>query len=147
MTASSKSTPGPSLTGVVRPAPIVTPDAKFFWDAADRGEFVGQRCVDCCEFRFPPRPMCPKCGSLRTEVVVLSGHGSVYSWIRPRYPLPEGFAEPPIVVIVELEEGYRMVSNLYAIEFEKIVAGLPVEVFFVPTADEHQVPVFRPRTS
>jgi hypothetical protein len=28
-------------TEPTRLAPIMTPDAKFFWDAADRGEFVG----------------------------------------------------------------------------------------------------------
>jgi hypothetical protein len=36
-----------------RIAPIVTPDAKSFWEAADREEFIGQKCSDCGRFRFP----------------------------------------------------------------------------------------------
>ena len=50
-----------------RIAPIVTPDAKFFWDAADQEQFLGQKCSDCGRFRFPPRPMCPHCHSVRRE--------------------------------------------------------------------------------
>lgn len=126
--------------------PIVTLDIKFFWDACDRGELVAERCTACKQFRFPPRPMCPNCHALKPELVRLSGRGSVYSWIRPRHPQPVGFKEPPIVVLIDLEEGFRFVSNLYGIEFEKITAGLPVEVFFEATMGNRKVPVFRPRS-
>jgi uncharacterized OB-fold protein len=128
----------------IRLAPIVTPDNQFFWDAADKGEFVGERCQRCGRFRFPPRPMCPHCYSVKREVARLSGRGVVYSWILPRHPMPFGFAESPIVAVIELEEGFRFVSNLYEVPFDQVKAGLPVEVFFVPTVDEHKVPVFRP---
>ena len=37
-----------------------------------------------------------------------------------------------------------MVSNLIDIEFEDVTAGMPVEVTFVPTLKNKQVPVFRP---
>ncbi|MCH9829882.1 MAG: Zn-ribbon domain-containing OB-fold protein [Gammaproteobacteria bacterium] len=127
-----------------RLAPIVTPDAKFFWDAADRGEFVGQRCGDCGHYRFPPRPMCPQCNSLNTEIVNLSGRGSVCSWIRPLHPMPFGFQSPPIVATIDLKEGTRMVSNLVDVAFGDIRAGMPVEVCFADTMGNHKVPVFRP---
>jgi uncharacterized OB-fold protein len=143
MTAPTDSAP----TAPAKPtrlAPIVTLDAKFFWDAADQGQFVGERCAECRQFRFPPRPMCPNCHSVERETVQLSGRGTVYTWIQPRHPTPFGFKEPPIVATVELEEGYRLVSNLYDIALEEVKPGLPVEVFFAPTAGNHQVPVFRP---
>jgi uncharacterized protein len=126
--------------------PIVTLDIKFFWDACDRGELVAERCADCRKFRFPPRPMCPHCHSLKRDHVKLSGRGSVYSWIRPRHPQPVGFTEPPIVALIDLEEGFRLVSNLYGVEFEQIKPGLAVEVFFEPTLGNRKVPVFRPRS-
>jgi uncharacterized OB-fold protein len=127
-----------------RLAPIVTLDAKFFWDAADRGEFVGEGCADCGKLRFPPRPMCPHCHSVKRDEVKLSGRGTVYTWIQPRHPMPFGFKEAPIVATIELAEGYRLVSNLYGIALEDVKPGLPVEVFFEPTAGNHKVPVFRP---
>lgn len=139
-----KTTPDPAAAQPMRLAPIVTPDAKFFWDAADRGELVGQRCGACQRFRFPPRPMCPHCHSLEREVVPLSGRGRVYSWIRPVHPQPFGFAEPPIVALIELAEGFRIVSNLVGIAFEDVRAELPVAVEFEATQGGHRVPVFRP---
>lgn len=130
--------------GPERLAPVVTLDAKFFWDHANKGELVCQRCGDCHTYRYPPRPMCPECHSLATEIVELSGRGTVYSWIRPQHPPPVGFSEPPTAAIIELEEGFRMVSNVVDIAFEDITAGMPVEVLFVPTMKNKQVPVFRP---
>jgi uncharacterized OB-fold protein len=125
--------------------PIVTLDIKFFWDACDKGELVAERCAGCRKFRFPPRPMCPHCHSTQRDIVKLSGRGTVYSWIRPLHPKPVGFDTPPIVGVIELEEGFRLVSNVVGIEFEQITPGLPVEVLFDKTVGGRQVPVFRPR--
>ena len=127
--------------------PIVTPDAQFFWDGADRGELLAQRCTGCSQFHHPPRPMCPDCFSVKQEEVKLSGRGTVYTWIRPHHPAPFGFSEPITVALIDLEEGIRLVSNLYGVAFEEIKAGLPVEVFFEPTKGGHKVPVFRPRAA
>ena len=88
--------------------------------------------------------MCPKCHSLNTEEVELSGKAKVVSWIRPRHPMPYGFKALPTVVVVELEEGFRFVSNLEGIAFEDVTAGLEVEVAFVDTMGKAKVPVFRP---
>ena len=124
--------------------PVITLDAKFFWDRANQGELAAQKCSDCGEFRFPPRPMCPKCHSVKRDEIRLSGRGSVVSWIRPIHPPPVGFKEPPTVAIIELEEGFRMVSNVIDIAFEDITPGLPVGVCFDKTMSGRQVPVFRP---
>jgi len=47
-------------------------------------------------------------------------------------------------VLIDLEEGIRIFSNLYDCEKEDVRIGMPVEVFFVPTAGDKKVPVFRP---
>jgi uncharacterized OB-fold protein len=89
--------------------------------------------------------MCPHCYSTQREVIKLSGRGTVYSWILPRHPPPLGFAEPPIVALIELQEGIRLVSNLVDVPLERVQAGLAVEVSFVPTRGGRAVPVFRPQ--
>lgn len=124
--------------------PVITLDAKFFWDHAAKGEFVAQKCGDCGSWRFPPRPMCPDCNSLNTEITPLSGRGKVYSFIRPQHPKPVGFKEAPIVALVEVEEGFRIVSNIEGVAFEDVKAGMAVQVDFAPTMKGKQVPVFRP---
>ena len=127
-----------------RPDPILTPDTAFFWEGAQRGELLAQRCADCGDLQHPPRPMCPKCHSVRRELVRLSGRGEIYSWIIPRHPHPVGFAVPPIVAVIRLEEGINLVSNLVGIQPEQLRNGLRVAVEFEPTAGGHAVPVFRP---
>ena len=127
-----------------RMAPIVTPNTKFFWDAADRREFVGQKCGGCGRHAFPPRPMCPHCHSLDRKVVSLSGRGTVLSWTVPRHPPAFGFKEPPIVAVIKLEEGVNFVSNLVGMGLPDVSIGMPVEVTFEPTLNDHQVPVFKP---
>jgi uncharacterized OB-fold protein len=139
------STPEQSAPKPTRMAPIVTPESKFFWDAADREEFLGQKCSDCGRFRFPPRPMCPHCHSLKREEVKLSGYGKVHAWTLPRHPAPFGFSEPPIVAVIELDEGIRFVSNLVGIALDQVKMDMPVEVTFEDTQGGHKVPVFRPR--
>jgi uncharacterized OB-fold protein len=132
------------VSAPTRPDPIETPDTAFFWAAAARGELVALGCADCGDLRHPPRPMCPRCHSTRRREVRLSGRGRVASWILPRHPAPIGFGEAPIVALVDLEEGLRLVTNLVEVAPEAITPRMRVEVAFAPTAGGRQVPVFRP---
>ena len=143
----SQAPDAPAAPKPSRIAPIVTLDAKFFWDAADRGEFLGERCGECQQFRFPPRPMCPHCHSLKRDEVKLSGRGTVHGWTIPRHPHPFGFKEAPIVVIVQLEEGIRFVSNLVDVPYDQVRQDMAVQVDFEATMGNHKVPVFRARSS
>ncbi len=129
---------------VIRPDPVIMPDNAFFWEAAARGELVAQVCADCGAIRHPPRPMCPHCHSVRLEITVLSGRGTVCSWIVPRHPHPHGFEDAPIVALVELAEGIRLVTNLIDIDMGEVRNGMAVMVDFAPTRGGHAVPVFRP---
>lgn len=142
----STSTDAPAAPKPTRIAPIVTPDAKSFWAAADQERFVGQKCGDCGQYTFPPRPMCPYCHSLKREEVELSGYGTVHSFTIPRHPPPFGFREAPIVAVIQLDEGIRFVSNLVGVAYDQVQMDMPVEVMFEPTMNNHKVPVFRPRT-
>ena len=132
-------------TTVTRPDPIVTPDAAFFWEGAKRGELLAQRCASCGDLQHPPRPMCPRCHSVQRALVRLSGRGEVYSWIIPRHPPAVGFAQPPIVALIQLEEGIRLVSNVVGVDAGQVAIGMEVEVQFEPTVGGYAVPVFRPR--
>jgi uncharacterized OB-fold protein len=49
------------------------------------------------------------------------------------------------VVLVELEEGVRIVSNLVEVDPADVAIGLPVEVTYVQTDPELTLPMFRPR--
>jgi uncharacterized OB-fold protein len=127
-----------------RPDPVFTPDAIFFWEGAARGELLGQRCADCKKITHPPRPMCPACHSVKRETVKLSGRGKVASFVIPRHPAPIGFPEAPIVALIELEEGIRLVSNVVDVAAAAVRGGMSVEVRFAPTRGGKAVPVVAP---
>jgi uncharacterized OB-fold protein len=61
----------------------------------------------------------------------------------PIHPFPFGFSTPPIVALVDLEEGPRLVSNVVGVDPRAMRNGLQVVVAFEPTAGGKAVPVFR----
>jgi uncharacterized OB-fold protein len=127
-----------------RLAPTTSRDTAFFWDALREHKLLIQRCAGCGALRHPPRPMCPRCRSLDWNTVESSGRGTVYSYVMPRYPQFPFMEYPYIVVLVELEEGTRLVSNLCDVPPEEIHVGMPVEVFFDTFDDDLVLHQFRP---
>ena len=59
-----------------------------------------------------------------------SGRGTVYSYVMPHEPRFPFFDYPYIVVLVQLAEGVRLVSNLCEIDPADVTVGMPVEVFY-----------------
>jgi uncharacterized OB-fold protein len=127
---------------MIRPAPIVTDDSKTFWEAARDGRLVAQRCRECGRLRHPPRPMCPECHSIDHETVDLAGTGTVYSYAILHHPQHPAFSYPVVAVLVDLDEGVRVVSNLVGVQPRDVGIGMPVRVTFEATADDMAVPVF-----
>jgi uncharacterized protein len=133
-----------STDAVLRPAPVLTEDNHWYWDAAKEHRLVAQRCQGCGRLRHPPRPMCPRCRSIAFELVDLSGEGEVYSFSVVHHPRNPAFDYPIVAALVELAEGVRVVTNLVEVDTGDVRIGMPVKVTFVPTVDEWAVPVFRP---
>ena len=52
---------------------------------------------------------------------------------------------PYAVVLVELEDGGRMLTNMVECPLERLRVGLPVEVTFEHRSAEVTLPQFRPR--
>jgi hypothetical protein len=130
-----------------KPIPRVTSELAPFFAAAKRGELVVQRCAECGLLRFPPREVCSRCWSRASEWTAVSGRGEVYSFYLMHQVYHPGFlAEVPYpVVVVELDEGPRILSNLVGCKREDIRIGMPVEVAFEDLSDEVTLPKFRPR--
>ena len=88
---------------------------------------------------------CTACLSQRLDWVRSSGRGLLYSFtviFRPQRP---EFEVPYIGAIVELEEGWHMLSNLVDCDPDDARVEMPVEVCFVPRGEAMMLPVFRPR--
>jgi len=94
----------------VRP-PIFDFDDAFFWEGAKDHKLLIQRCGECGILRHPPTPMCANCGSMDNQTAESEGKGTILTWILSQHPT-EPDAEPRIVILVQLDEGTRLVSNL-----------------------------------
>lgn len=88
--------------------------------------------------------MCPDCRSLSLEWQESSGRGVVYTYALLHHPQHPAFTYPVSAVLVDLEEGPRILSNLVDVDPSDIRIGMAVEVAFEAAADGYAVPVFRP---
>ena len=88
--------------------------------------------------------MCPACQALEWEAVQSSGKGVVYSFVVMHHPQIPPFEYPNTVLLVELEEGTRLVSQLVDASAADIDIGTPVEVVF-REEDGLAFPLFRIR--
>ena len=129
--------------------PIPAPDDDLnaqFWENCFKGRLCFQRCTACDRWRHVPRYMCAQCGSPDWEWAESSGRGRLFSWIVTHRSLFPAFADdvPYAAVIVEMEEGVRMVSGIRDCRLEDLALDLPLQVVFEPVSDEAALPYFRP---
>jgi uncharacterized OB-fold protein len=122
--------------------PAVDYDDESFWKGIKEGKLLLARCAQCSRLQHPPSPMCPHCGSVDWEAQEASGRGKVQSWIVSRHPT-EPDDTPRIVVLVDLDEGVRLVSNLQDVEVADVENDMRVEVVFTKV-DGFVLPQFRP---
>lgn len=81
----------------------------IWWRALEDGRFLIQRSRSSGSYSFPPRVLEPGTGACDLEWVEASGAGAVYS-ATVIYPKPP--AKPYNVVLVDLDEGPRLMSTI-----------------------------------
>jgi uncharacterized OB-fold protein len=107
------------------------------------GQLTFQRCDRCRNAWLPPREHCPGCLSAQWKWEWASGRARVVSWVVYHRAYHPAFADrvPYNVVLVELDEGPRMISNVLGIGgADGLAVDAPLQVEF---ASEGDVPVAR----
>ncbi len=123
------------------PTPI-GPNAEFYAFLA-RGELRLQRCASCGAWRHPPRHRCASCGSTEVTWEPATAHGRVFTWTVTHRPVDPAFTPPYAVVVVELDEGPRLVGNWRG-ELDTLALDTPVAVEIEPANDAAGFLWFRP---
>lgn len=126
------------------PLPRPTVVSRPFWDGAKRGALMVQKCRDCGHLVHIPHVACTRCLSENLDWIQSSGRGTVYSYSVVWRPQTPAFKPPYVVAIIELEEGWHMLSNVIDCAVEDVHVNLPVEVVFQKESDEITLPRFRP---
>jgi uncharacterized OB-fold protein len=90
--------------------------------------------------------LCAVCGSPRWSWQRSSGRGRLFTWTVVHQAMHPAFASdvPYAVVVVETEEGVRVVSNLRDAGSELLRLDALVEVVFERVDDDLTLPMFRP---
>jgi len=95
-----------------------------YWYAhnLDVGKLAYQYCRDCSATVFYPRVLCPFCGGTALEWRVSSGRGTVYSTTTVYHRRETSYN----VALIDLEEGFRMMSRVEGILSEEVRIGMAV---------------------
>jgi uncharacterized OB-fold protein len=83
---------------------------------------------------------------LSWTAVESSGRGTILSGVVMRHPRYPWFETDPVVVLVELDEGWRIVANLAGVDSADDVMGMAVEVAYEDFEGDLTLPVFRMTT-
>jgi uncharacterized OB-fold protein len=129
------------------PLPEPTPESMPFWDGCQREELLFQRCAACARANFVPTTVCRACLSDELHWQRSSGRGAIYSWTVVWRPQTSAFIVPYAPIIVDVDEGYQMLSNLVGTTPDAIARGQRVEVRFAATVSGFVLPYFAPAAS
>ena len=106
------------------------PDTEPFWDATKDHELKYQVCDDCGGLVWHPRRHCTHCTSLNLSWKTSKGEGTVYTYSIVRQNYHPAFREmiPYVVAWIDLDEGFRMLSNVVDVDVEEVSVGQRVRV-------------------
>lgn len=130
---------------MTNPWPIADSDTAPYWDAIQQRRLLIQRCERCGTHQYYPRAVCTTCTSIEIGWVESPGLGEVYSYTiarRAAHPAFEGRL-PYAIVLVDLDEGVRMLANLAADDLNDVHIGARVEVTFAQVDTDVIMPEFR----
>ncbi|VTU30866.1 Zn-ribbon domain-containing OB-fold protein [Variovorax sp. RA8] len=118
------------------PAPATNPENEAFFAAAAQGRLLYGCCRDCGKVHYYPRRSCPHCFTVEVDWAEASGQGRIYS-----YTVTGPASDRQVLAFVELEEGFRVLSNIVDAAPGRLTVGAAVRVAF-GRAGEVRVPVF-----
>lgn len=132
-----------SLTGA--PGPVIDADSAAFWAGVEQGELRFQRCDACGAAVFYPRCLCPRCLSEELAWTMSTGRATVHSFtVVHRAPPPFDRDVPFVVALVDVEEGFRMMTRVIECAPEVVEIGMPLELEIAAFHDGPGLPCFRP---
>jgi len=126
-----------------RPYPQPDRDSAPFWEAQRRHELLFRRCNGCGAFRYPMTLLCLNCRSFDFEWAASAGRGIVFSYTVVHHQTHPAFSVPYTMLLVEMEEGPRVVAQLRAPDGTAVSIGMPVHVEWEDHPDQ-PLPVFVP---
>lgn len=132
------------MTAVVGIPPAITEETRAYWEAAQQGRLMVQRCDACHAESFPARSMCRVCRSRQTSSVEITSTGHVYSFTINHQRWLPNMEVPFAIVLVEFAQhpGVRVAGRLRGCDVSAVSIGMSVQIGFEPGPDGVAVPSF-----
>ncbi|ACL02867.1 protein of unknown function DUF35 [Desulfatibacillum aliphaticivorans] len=132
-----------------KPLPLLTGLSKTFYEGCKENKLLYQHCKDCGEVIFYPKIVCPACMGTNLDWKESAGKGKIFSFTVAYDFAPPEFASstPYALAVVNLDEGFSMLTNIVDCDLDKLQCDMPVEVLFDPVTPEITLPKFRPVTA
>ena len=129
-----------------KPLPLITKLGKPFWEACKEKKLLYQVCKDCGQVNFFPKMLCVNCMSHNLEWKESKGKGHIHSFTITYDAAPPEFMSsvPYALAVVNIDEGFTMLSNIVDCDYAKLSCDMPVEVVFDAVTPEVTLPKFRP---
>lgn len=131
-----------------RPLPSLgEPDTSAFWAATADGRLTYLACRRCGAVVFFPRSHCPADLGRDLDVRESAGRGTLYSFtVLRRSAAPGHQGRLPVVLgLVQLDEGFRMLTEIVGAEPGAVRVDMPVKLRWEPH-ERLQIPLFEPDT-
>ena len=134
------------MTTYAKPLPAIDESNAPHWAGARERQIRVQKCSDCSALRYPPARYCARCLSDRSGWVTLSGSGEVWSHCTFHRAYFKGFDPeiPYTVVLVKLDEGPLLYSNLVGVPRGEERIGMRVHAVFEDVTAEVTLIKFAP---
>jgi uncharacterized OB-fold protein len=129
------------------PRPIPTDLSAPYWQGAADGRLLVQRCQACARHVFIPAIVCPYCTSDDLTWTQSTGRGVVHSVTVVHRPPNPSTPAPYAVAVIELAEGWHMLSNVIGCAVDAVTIGMEVEAVFLPLDAHVGLPLFKPAGS
>jgi uncharacterized OB-fold protein len=129
-----------------RSEPPMSSESTPFWDATRAQRLLVQWCLTCDRPVFYPRAVCPGCLGTDLEWRTSVGTGRVYAVTvehRPQDPRMASRA-PYAIALIDIDDGWRMLSNVVDCDPSEVTVGMPVSVTWEPLPDGRHLPLFSP---
>jgi uncharacterized OB-fold protein len=115
-----------------RPVPTPDADSRPYWEAANRGEFLFQRCTACGKPQFYARALCRYCHGRELTWERAAGGGRVASFTLVSRAPSDAFARlgPYVIALIDLDEGVRFLCNVIDSPLEAVQIGARIRLVF-----------------
>lgn len=111
--------------------------AKYWREVPQRFRYEAKKCSKCGSISFPPRLVCPECGSRSFKDYVMKDTGKILTFTTIEVGPPQFADQVPYTVgIVELDDGARITAQITDVDPSKLKIGDKVKLEFRKIQDD-----------